>query len=98
MGDPAQKYQDRVDPQLRMAMDIAIGGYHTLKLVETQLRKVDEAELRSHSIGHIVDPTLYRDQINSKSFAHQMVIIRAALAFIGTIDALKSELVAAGES
>ena len=95
MTDSADKYKDCLDPQHKMAVDITIGSYNTLKLVEAQLRKVDEAERSSHSIGHIVDPTLYRDQINSKNFAQQMVIIRAALAFIDKIDTLKSELVEA---
>ena len=95
MTDTAEKYKDRLDPEHKMAMDMVIGQYHVLKMVEEQLRKVDEAERRSHSIGHIVDPTFYKDQINSKSFEHQMVIIRAALAFIHKIDAIKSELVEA---
>lgn len=86
MGDPALKYKDQVDPEHKLAMDVTIGVYGNLKMVEAQLRKVQEAEQRSHSIGHILDPTLYRDQINSKSFADQMKIISAAIAFIDEMD------------
>ena len=92
MTDPALKYADRVSPEHRAAMDLATSAYHNLKMVEPQLRKVDEAERRSHSIGHILDPTLYKDQIYSQSFADQMTFIRAALAFIDKVDTLKSSI------
>lgn len=92
MTDPALKYADRVSPEHRAAMDLATGAYHTLKMVEPQLRKLDEAERRSHSFGHILDPTFYRDQINSQSFADQMTFIRAALAFIDKVDTLRSNI------
>lgn len=86
MTDTAEKYRDKLDPDHKMAMDMAIRAYATVKMVEAQLRKVHDAERQSHSIGHIVDPTLYRDQINSKSFADQMKIINAALSFIAAMD------------
>ena len=88
MTDTAEKYRDKVDPEHKASMDLTIGAYHTIKMVEGHLRKLDEAERRSHSFGHITDPTIYRDQINSKSFADQMVVVRAALKFIETIDEL----------
>lgn len=86
MTDTAEKYRDKVDPEHKMAMDITIGVYGNLKMVEEQLRKIQDAERRSHSIGHIIDPTFYRDQINSKSFAEQLKIINAAIAFIDVMD------------
>jgi hypothetical protein len=85
MSDPSEKYVDRVSPEHRAAMEIVTSSYHMMRLVESQLRRLDNAEQQSHSIGHILDPTLYRDQINSKSFVMQMKVVRAALAFIDSV-------------
>lgn len=59
--------------------------------VRPQLELLDEAERRSHSVGHILDPTLYRDQINSASFADQMTLVRAALAFLRATDEIEAK-------
>jgi len=91
MTDPGTKYADRVDPMFAAAMEIVAGSYRTMKMVEGELRKVDDAERQSHSIGAIFDPTLYRDQIHSKQFAKNMKIIRAALAFIAALDEVAQE-------
>jgi hypothetical protein len=92
--DPATKYADRVDPEYRMAMNMVLGAYHTMSLVAAPLRKLDQAERDAHSFGHIVDPTLYKDMIYSPSFAEQMKIVRAALAFIKACDDVKIEAAA----
>lgn len=92
MSDPAEKYRDRVDLKHKMAMD-AIGFSRQLLAPHLeQLELLIEAERRSHSIGHILDPTLYRDQINSKSFEQQMRIARAAVAYIKVLNEVAEEL------
>jgi hypothetical protein len=88
MTDPSEKYRNKLDPEHKAVMDLIIGAYYTIKMVETHLRKLDESERFAHSIGHITDPTLYKDMISSKSFADQMHIVRAALKFIGEVDEL----------
>ena len=87
--DPALKYTDKVDPKHKMAMD-AIG--FAFQMLDTQADHFDqflEAERRSHTVGHIVDPTLYRDQINSESFALQVRAAEAAQAFIREMRAIQ---------
>lgn len=91
MADTGEKYRDKVDPVFKMAMELVTSSYHTMKMIEGELRKVDEAERQSHSIGHILNPTLYRDQIHSKNFEQTMKVVRAALAFIEALDKAKDE-------
>ena len=86
--DPAMKYRDRVEPKHAMAMQ-AIGMARMMlsaEHVRPQLELLDRAERDAHSIGHIIDPTMYHDMINSKSFAQQMTLVRAALAFLRATD------------
>lgn len=86
MGDPASKYRDKVDPHHKLMMDTILQAHHWIALHREGLAAFIEAERRAHSIGHITDPTLYRDMINSKSFAQQIKIARAAQAFIASVD------------
>jgi hypothetical protein len=92
MSDPAEKYRDKVSPEHRMAME-AIGfmrqilGQH-----RGQFETLLEAEQRSHSMGMILDPTLYRDMIYSKSFAQQIRLVKAAVAFLNEVDAVANEI------
>ena len=44
------------------------------------------------NVGHILDPTLYKYMIYSKSFEQQMKLANAALKFIDDVSAVKSEL------
>ena len=90
--DPAELYADRVAPEHRHTMETVAMAYHTLTMVAPHLRELEEAERRAHSVGHIFNPTLYRDMIGSKSFAQQMKIVRAALAFVAAMDAVKAEM------
>lgn len=92
--DPATKYRDRVAPEHEMAMQ-AIGMARMMlsaEHVRQQLELLDKAERDAHAIGHITDPTMYRDMINSKSFAQQMVLVRAALAFLRATDAVAKDV------
>jgi hypothetical protein len=88
MSDPAEKYRNKVAPEHELAMQ-AIGMARMMldaPHVRLQLELVDESERDAHSFGHITDPTLYRDMISSRSFADQMILVRAALTFLKATD------------
>lgn len=90
--DPADRYRDKVAPEHKLAMQ-AIGFVRQLlEPHREQFEILDKAERDSHSFGHILDPTLYRDMIHSKSFAQQMRMVRAALAFMNEIRAVAKEI------
>jgi len=57
-----------------------------------QFETLLKAERDMHSVGAILNPTLYRDMIYSKSFAQQIKVVRAAVAFLDEIAAVKSDL------
>ena len=76
--DPAEKYQDQVDPKHALAMQTIGLSYKLLAPQMEQIERFLNAEEQSHAIGHILDPTLYRDQINSKSFASQVTMAKSS--------------------
>lgn len=87
-----EKYRDKVAPEHRMAME-AIGIMRMMLAPHrAQFEKLVDAEHRMHSIGHILDPTLYRDMIQSKNFALQLRLVQAALTFLKTIDEVAAEI------
>lgn len=92
--DTADKYRDKVAPEHALAMQ-AVGMARMMlnaDHVRKQLELLDNAERDAHSIGHITDPTLYRDMITSRSFAQQMRLVRAALTFLRETDRVASEI------
>lgn len=95
MNDPATHYRDRVDPEHRLAME-AIG---MARMMLDQHRERYEVLIKARSdadaFGHILNPTLYRDMIHSKSFEQQMRLVRAAQAFLRETDAVAKEIGAA---
>lgn len=92
MTDPAEKYRDRIDPFHQMAMDSVAFANMAMGSHREHLEHFVEAERRSHSVMHITDPTLYRDMIQSKSFALQIRMAKAALAFLREIEAISEEV------
>jgi hypothetical protein len=92
MSDPAEKYRDKVSPSHQAAM-AAIG---IMRMMLNQHRahfdELLESERRAHSIGAILDPTLYRDMIQSKSFAQQIRLVRATVAYLKELDEVAAEL------
>jgi len=86
-------YRDKVDPAHKMAMDAIGMAAFLLAPNRPAIERFLEAERQSHTIGLILDPTLYRDQIQSKNFALQVRIAKAALAFLREIDAVGGELI-----
>lgn len=92
MPDTAEKYRDKVDPAHQLMMDTVLNAYHTMSIFSDHLDKVLDAERRAHSIGHITDPTMYRDMIHSETWDQQMRVMRAARRFIDDVSAIATEL------
>lgn len=92
MSDPAEKYRDKVSPQHRLAMDSVVLAIELMQPHYHHLKSVIDAEQHSHAIGAILDPTLYHDMIQSRSFQQQLKVIRAAIRFLDEIgDAERSQ-------
>jgi hypothetical protein len=89
--DTADKYVDKVSQQHVTEMALVVQAYQLIKLAEPHLRTIDEDEIRSHSFMHITNPTLYKDMINSKKFAAQMNVIRAARQFLAVCEQCLSD-------
>lgn len=85
MSDPAEKYRDKLDPTHQLAMNTIINSFRVMEMFKEHIAKTLEAERRSHSIGHILDPTMYRDAIHSKSWRAQVQIMKAAQNFIDDV-------------
>lgn len=88
----AAKYADKVSPEHKMAME-AIGMF---RLMLSQHRPQFEALLKAKNdmdnFGGLLDPTLYRDMIQSKSFEQQIRLVKAALAFLDAVDLVAAEI------
>ena len=91
MIDLAEKYRNNVSTEHKLAMDTIGFLYQTLKAVKPHLETLLEAERQMHNIGHILDPTLYRDMIYSKSFQAQIKVARAALQFVNAVDEVAAD-------
>jgi len=85
MTDPAEKYRDKLDPAHQLAMDTIINSYRVMEMFKDHISKTLEAERRSHSVGHMIDPTMYRDAMHSKSWRAQVQIMRAAQVFLDDV-------------
>ena len=87
MSDPAAKYADRVAPEHRHAMGAIAIARTLLHAHRGQFEAVLKAEQDMHNFGGLLDPTLYRDMLQSQSFAQQqLVLIKAAIAFLDQLD------------
>ena len=91
MDDPSRKYVAYVDPQHAMAMDLVVSCARNILLVKPHLEKMERAERHMGSIGWATHPTLYKDMLHSSSFARQMKLIAAALAFCRAVESLNEK-------
>jgi hypothetical protein len=96
MSDPAEHYRefskspDGIDHAMAMQ---AIGVTRMLLAVHRErFETFLEARRDMDSFGHILNPTLYRDVIHSRSMAQQVKMVEAALAFLREVDAVAGEL------
>lgn len=85
MTDPAEKYREKLNPTHQLAMSTIINSYQVMEMFEDHVRATLDAERRSHSIGHILDPTLYRDAIESQSWRAQVQIMEATIKFLDDV-------------
>lgn len=89
--DTGAKYRDKVTPEVKMAFEtIAFAADMVGPWVPVYQETID-AEQRMHSVGHILDPTMYRDMIWSKNFALTLRMAKAAVAFHKEIEAVREE-------
>jgi hypothetical protein len=91
--DPiAEKYKNKVTPEWRAGMQ-AIGMAANIL---SQHRERYEALLKAKhfmdNVGFILDPTLARDAMYSKSLPLQLRLATAAIAFLNEYDAVGKEL------
>lgn len=92
MSDPAEKYRGRVDPDHELAMQ-AIGFTNmALRTYRAHYEALLKAQRDLDSMGIVLDPTLYRDVIHSRSLAQQIKLVEAALAFLRAADAVLQEV------
>lgn len=92
MSDPAAKYVDRLDPEHANAIT-TIGFAAQMLLPRRRIfERLLKAEMDMHSFGCMIDPTLYRDMIGSKSFAQQLRLTRAAIRFMDEFEAVANEI------
>ena len=81
-----------VDPMHKMAMDAIGFAAQILTIHADHLGQFIEAEQRMHSFMHITDPTMYREALHSDSLRQQVVLAKAALAFILEVQKVKAEI------
>jgi hypothetical protein len=92
MNDPALKYRGQVCGEHAVAMQSI--GLARLLLGEhrASFDRFLQTRRDMDSIGIVVDPTLYRDMLASKSLAQQIRMVEAATAFLAVVDAVAAEV------
>lgn len=95
--DLIAKYADKVTPEHRMAMEAVGFTRQVLSSQREYFQELVDAEHRIHSVGIVVDPTLYRDALYSDGLKQQIRMCKAALAFLNEIDAIAAEIQAKGD-
>ena len=87
------KYADKTTLEHKMAMEAIAMFRSLLGQHRPQFEALIEAERDMHNFGGVVfNPTLFRDMLQSKSFALQIRMVKAALVFLDEIDAVAKEL------
>jgi hypothetical protein len=73
------------EARFTIMFDILAGTGRTLVIIEDELRELVEADERHQSIGAILDPTLFRQTMWSKTYAANVAIAKATLAYIAEL-------------
>lgn len=87
--------QTEQDQAFKMVMDTVVNSAGVIDLLRKPLTDLIEQESRSHSILHITDPTLYNAMINSETFATNLRVAKAAIAFANEVKAAAENQLAA---
>ena len=87
-----EKYADKVTPEHQMAIEAIALFRQLLGQHRPQFEALVKAEQDLHSFGGLIDPTLYRDMLYSKSLKLQLRMVKAALIFLDEIDAVAKEV------
>lgn len=95
-NDLIAKYADKVTPEHRMAMEAVGFARQLLSSQREYFQKLVDAENRIHSVGIVLDPTLYRDVLYSVGLKQQVRMCKAALSFLNEIDAVAADIAAKG--
>lgn len=94
--DPfVEKYKDKVDPEWVMAMQAIAMVRQMLNIYRPQYEELLTAWKNMDDFGGMLDPTLYRDALYSKSFAQQLRVVNGALAFLKLLDDVEAEYIKA---
>ena len=92
MNEQALRHRDQVADEHATAMQ-SIGMARLLMRQHcVSFDRFLKARRDMDSIGIVVDPTLYRDMLASKSLKQQIRMVEAAMRFLGEIDAVFAEV------
>lgn len=92
MDQITEKYRDKVTPEYRMAIEAISFARLTMRLHRDSYETLIKAENDMHNYAGLLDPTLYRDMLKSKTFPLQIRMVKAALKFLDEIDAVNAEV------
>ncbi len=86
-----EKYKDKVTPEYRAAITaihFAAGMLQNHKAIYDSLL---EGKRYMDNVGGLLDPTLYRDLLQSKNFERQLRLVQATLTFLAAVDEVETE-------
>lgn len=86
------KYADKVTLEYRMAMEAIAMFRFMLSPHRQQFEALLKAKRDMDNFGGLIDPTLYRDMLQSKGFAQQIKLVEAALVFLNVVDTVANEI------
>src|SRR5690554_5755634 len=92
MTDPGDKYKKVVTAEEEIAYQAITIAYFALRLNRKVYDELLAAEQEMHNVGHIINPTLYRDMIYSKRFQRNIKAVRAAVAFLDELKDIVEEM------
>lgn len=88
----AEKYKDKVTPEWRAGMQAIGMAANILSQHREKYEALLEAKRYMDDVGFIINPTLARDAMYSKSLPLQLRLATAAIAFLKEYDAVEKEL------
>ena len=88
-----ERYKDKVTPEHKMALDGVLMTHLMLTIHRETYEAFLAAERHMHNVGGLINPTLYRDMLYSKSFTTQKKLVDAALQFLRAVDDIKDEFI-----